>query len=384
MTATSKLHIVWVMANNSSAPYVTWFAERASKDPNIKVSFICLFPAPPQMIEDVKQFGWKCYWLKFDHTKRKRGFIKLVPQLFFLLRKLKPDIVHTHLFDDALPTLIAARLSNVKIRINTKADSSYHYFFHRKWFIFDLFNNFNSTHLVAISEESKKFIMEVEKAENSKVTLIHHGIPFEKLTKQSEEVKNKLITDFHLKDKLVIGTISRLIEWKGYRYIIGAAEIIVATYPNAVFLFVGQGEQENEIRNLIRSKNLENNIILTGWIDREQIPSLYGIMDIYIHAASREPFGFVIAEAMANGIPMVTTKTGAALDAIHHLKNGYLVEEKKSEEIAAGIIYLLKHDRKEIGQSAKQTATEMYNFEKMYINHINLYTKLYNKIKISN
>ncbi len=379
MTSTNKSHIVWVMANNSSAPYVTWFAERASKDPTIQVSFVCLFPESPKMIQDVGQYGWKCHWLKFDHTKRKRGFIKLIPQLFFLFRKIKPTIVHTHLFDDALPTLLAARLSNVKIRINTKADTSYHYFYHRKWFAFDLFNNFNSTHLVAISDESKKFILEVEKVKPSKVTRIHHGVPVESLTNQSETIKNRLISKYNLKDKIIIGTVARFIEWKGYRFIIEAAETIVKTYPHVLFLFVGQGEQENEVRELIRNKNLQNNIILTGWVDRDDIPSLYGIMDIYIHAASREPFGFVIAEAMVNGVPMVTTKTGAALDAIQHLKNGYLVDEKKSNEIADGVFYLLKSNRKEIGQAAKKTALEMYTFEVMYTNHINLYNKLLRK-----
>ena len=66
-------------------------------------------------------------------------------------------------------------------------------------------------------------------------------------------------------------------------------------------------------------------------MDRTYIPSFYGILNVYVHAASFEPFGFVIAEAMMNGAPIVSTPTGSALDSIKHKENGYIVEYKNSE-----------------------------------------------------
>ncbi len=56
-------------------------------------------------------------------------------------------------------------------------------------------------------------------------------MPLKKATNQIEEVKKELIDKYKLKDKLVIGTISRLIEWKGYKHIINAVEIIAGSLP---------------------------------------------------------------------------------------------------------------------------------------------------------
>ena len=98
-------------------------------------------------------------------------------------------------------------------------------------------------------------------------------------------------------------------------------------------------------------------------------------MDVYVHAASYEPFGFVIPEAMANGVPVVSTATGAALDAIRHLENGYLVPQKDFNQLAQGIMYMLSNDTKNISQNAIKTAKEMFDFEIMWNNYINLYKR---------
>jgi hypothetical protein len=67
----NKPHVIWILANESSAPYFNWFAELTAIKKNIQLSFICLTSEKPKMIEDVGQFGWNCYWIKFDHEKEK-------------------------------------------------------------------------------------------------------------------------------------------------------------------------------------------------------------------------------------------------------------------------------------------------------------------------
>jgi len=97
--------------------------------------------------------GCDCYWIKFDENKRKRSTIKVVFQLYRLFQKLNPDVVHTHLFDDSLPSLLAARFAGVNIRAITKADTGFHYSYKPQWVWFDKLNNWNATHIVAISTE---------------------------------------------------------------------------------------------------------------------------------------------------------------------------------------------------------------------------------------
>ena len=367
------LHVVFVMANNSSVPYFNWFAEESSKHPNIRFTFVCLYPEEPQMLEEMNGVGCDCHWIKFDARNRKQSFVKAVFPLFKLFRKIKPDVVHSHLFDDSLPSLFAARLAGVRVRVITKADTGFHYNHTPQWVKFDKFNNWNASHIIAISEECRDFVIDKENADPSKVKVIHHGIPVDKFTDQRDEYKKYLIEKYNLEGKRIVGTVSRLIEWKGYRYIIEAASHVVKQNPDVVFLFVGQGEQEEELRTLVAKNNLQDNIVFAGWVERKMIPSLYGILDVYLHAAINEPFGFVIAEAMMNGCSVVSTPTGAANDSIEARKNGLLVPYRNSKKIADAVTYVLENDVSVMKAKAKSTALSKFSFQNMWDKHMELY-----------
>lgn len=368
------MHIVFVIANNSSVPYFKWFSEKAAIEKKHQFSFVMLHSEKPEMIADAEKFGWNCYWIKFDDKKRKSSMISSFFKLFKLFRQLQPDVVHSHLFDDSLPALLAARLTGVKKRVITKQDTTFHYYYAPKWIKADRFNNWNATDLIPVSNEAKEFILDKEKADINKITMIHHGIPSKIFTNKSEEYKANLIEKYNLKDKVVIGTVSRLIEWKGYRYIVAAAEQVVKEHPNAVFLFVGEGPQKKELLILAKKHKVFKNIIFTGWMDRAYIPSLYSLLDVYAHAASFEPFGFVIPEAMMNAAPVVSTPTGSALDSIIHKENGYITNYKDSDALAKGILYTIKNGES-FKNKGKETALNMFEFDLMYTNYIKLYEK---------
>src|SRR5574337_316178 len=143
------MHIVWVLANSSSAPYFNWFAEKAQLQNEFKFSFICMYHEPPKMVNDMKSFGASCYWIQYNSINRKMELIKSIVAIYKLLRKIKPDIVHTHLFDDSFAALLAAKLAGVKRRFITKGDTGFHYFYTPKWILFDRLNNYLSTDVIA-------------------------------------------------------------------------------------------------------------------------------------------------------------------------------------------------------------------------------------------
>ena len=368
-------HVVHLFANNSSVPYLNWFADRLKKYPGVKFTVIALCPERPQMIEDMKERGCECIWIKFDTRKRKTGMIRSLFRLYFLFLKLKPDVVNAHLFDDSLPGLLAARLSGVKKRVIRKQDTAFHWFYTPKWVWADRLNNFNATHIIAISHEAERFIIEKEKAQASKLYMIHNGIPFDEFTAQNENTKKQLIEKYKLEGKIVIGTIARMIEWKGYQYIVEAVKILVGSNKNLKFLFVGEGEQRKEFEELVKKYDLGEYIVFTGWIDRKNIPSLYGVMDIYVHAAIMEPFGFVISEAMANKVPIVTTKTGAAADVLEHIKTCYFIKNKDPQSIVNGISWMLAHSEllKDMGMREEELTREFFSIDLMVDKHVKLY-----------
>lgn len=369
------MHVVHVIANNSTVPYLNWFAERLDKYPDVKFTVISMYPEKPNLIEEMNELGCDAYWIKYESSKRKSGMIRTFFQLYRLFKMLKPDVVNAHLFDDSVPALLAARFAGVKKRVIRKQDTAFHWYFKPMWVWIDRFNNLNSTDIIAISKNSKKFLKEKEKTMESKIRMIHNGIPIKSFTAQVDSDKEFLIKKYGLEGKIIIGTIARYIEWKGYKYIIEAARTLTLKYANLKFLFVGYGEQQQQLEELVKSYGLSEYIIFTNWIDRKYIPSLYGIMDLYVHAAIMEPFGFVLVEAMANGVPIVTSNTGVAADALEHKVTCYFTGDKDPNGIAEGVQWMLENpkEREAMKDKIRKMAAEEFSVEHMLEEHIKVY-----------
>jgi glycosyltransferase involved in cell wall biosynthesis len=374
----TQKHIVWLLANCSSAPYFNWFAKIAADNSDVKMSFVCLYHEKPQMIEDMKPLGFDCYWVKYDYQHRKSGLINSTFKLFSLFRKLKPDIIHTHLFDDSLAGMVAGKFARVPQRMVTKGDTAFHFMHTPKWMFFDKIVNRFATKIIAISSESQQFILEKEKATSKKVILINHGIPTALYQNPSQAFMDEFKVTYQLQNKFVVGTVSRFIEWKGYKNIVRVAELVVPKIPNVCFLLIGKGEQKQEIIELIKTKGLENHFCMPGYIQPENMPSVYGTMHAFLHAAIMEPFGFVIAEALAAGLPVVSMPTGAAKDAIKHGENGWLAEYNKPEQLADYLINIHQKNLALPWKNAQETAEKMYDVQLMYSNYMNTY-QLYKK-----
>lgn len=369
-----KPHIVWVLSNASSAPYFNWFAAMAAARKDFDLSFVCMYHEKPKMVADMQRLGFKCHWIRYDWHQRKSGLIRSYFQLRKLFRKIKPDVVHAHLFDDALAAIMAAKAVGVQKRIVTKGDSSYHYFHTPRYVRFDKLINRKATTVIALSEESRAFIIEKEQCAPGKVKLVHHGLDIREVTAQDPKTIAAFKAKWNLQGKTVVGSVSRFIPWKGYATIVDVAKAVKEKRSDVVFLFCGSGEQENEIRKKVREAGLDDTVIFTGPVAPADMPSFYGTMNIFLHAAHYEPFGLVIAEAMLNGIPVVSTRTGAAGDAVISGEHGYLCDYDNTPALAESILKLTDANlARTMGERCKTRAQELFSIETGYQNHLKIY-----------
>lgn len=370
------IHISFVIHNAVPVPYFNWFAEKAIHDKRFKFSFIFLNENNEQVEKVMVQWNASVYWIPFSNANKKKSMIVATWKLYKLFRKLKPDISHSHLFYDGVVALNAAKWAGIKIRVHTKQSTGFNWYYAPKAVRFDRMKDRLATHLIAVSNECRTFLLEKEKADPKKIKLIHHGIDPVESVLSTPEQRNQIREKYNPQNKKVVMMVARYIEWKGYRYFIEAAKKVVTKYPDVIFWGIGTGPQEAELRGLIQKHELEKYFLLTGFIERNLIPSCYQSADVYVHAALREPFGFVIAEAMMNALPLVTTRTGAAADGVEHLKSGYLVDDESADQLADGILYILNKsdaERKEMGANAAKRAMELFSFEKMWKGYTDLY-----------
>ena len=145
----------------------------------------------------------------------------------------------------------------------------------------------------------------------------------------------------------IITNVGRITPWKGQDYFLRAIEEIINEYPSIKVLIVGSAgnTQKSQLfyKSLVEqvsSCSLNNHVIFTG--ERSDVAELMAASDIVVHSASEpEPFGLVVAEAMAAGTPIIATNAGGVVEIIDDGVTGLLVPPKNHPEMANAIKSLL-------------------------------------------
>lgn len=368
-------HVMMIIANSPDPSYFRWFAELNAKEKAFKLSFIFLHTEMPPLAIKAKELGVESYHIYFNtYASKPKQYLKVCWKMYRMFKKIKPDVIQTNLFDDSLPALQAAKMAGVPIRAITKQDTGFHVNYVPSAVKYDKRNNRNATHLIACSGESREFILKNEKGDPKKIHLIHHGVDEELITKFDPKEVERIKKHYQLDGKYVLGTVSRYIELKGYITLIEAFHEALKIYPDLVFLGIGWGPQKPELDAKISSLGLDGKFILTDAVEYDSIPAFYKCMDIYLHAAIFEAFGFVIAEAMFNQRPIITTRVGASRDVLEHKKSAFLIDFKNVEQIVEGIKFFRESpQREEIIKNAYHIAKTQFSREHMWSSYRDLF-----------
>jgi glycosyltransferase involved in cell wall biosynthesis len=137
----------------------------------------------------------------------------------------------------------------------------------------------------------------------------------------------------------VIGTVGRLIPQKGIRYLIDAMARIVAHYPDAICLVVGDGELRGALEEHCRHLELQGHVRFLGAHDAPW--SILAACDVIALSSLHEGLWLTLVEALAAGMPVVATRTGGAMDIITSGQNGQLVARGNAVALAEAIERLL-------------------------------------------
>jgi len=146
-------------------------------------------------------------------------------------------------------------------------------------------------------------------------------------------------------ERLRIGLVGRITEWKGQHIFIRAAQRVAASLPDAEFFIIGSamfGEHayEDELHKLAQECGVENKVSFLGF--RPDVDTLIESLDVLVHASVvPEPFGQVVIEGMAAGTPVVATRGGGVTEIVEDGITGTLVSMGSVEEMADAVIATL-------------------------------------------
>jgi glycosyltransferase involved in cell wall biosynthesis len=173
-------------------------------------------------------------------------------------------------------------------------------------------------------------------------------------------------------DTPLVGMIAHLTPWKGHEVFLNAARRIAAAVPAARFVVVGGARYETNghagyLQSLVThaaALGLDKRLTLTG--DRDDVAAVLADLDVLVHCpTSPEPFGRVVAEAMAAGRPVVASRCGGIPELIEDGVNGLLVAPGDDAAVAAATVQLL-NDRElrcRLGQAGRHRAESQFRLD---------------------
>ena len=185
-------------------------------------------------------------------------------------------------------------------------------------------------------------------------------------------------------DSKFIITTSRLVTKNSVDDVINAFEFLP---KNIKFLILGTGPDEADLRELVRKKNIDDQIIFLGYVEHALIPKYLKISDIFIRPSKSEGFGSSFVEAMASGVPVIATPVGGIVDFLFDPKKnqdkkstGIFCEVNNPKNIAQKIEMLINDsvlsDR--IVENAREMVREKYDWNIISHDMANLFKKIIN------
>jgi glycosyltransferase involved in cell wall biosynthesis len=185
---------------------------------------------------------------------------------------------------------------------------------------------------------------------------------------EPHEFEKKSREELGIKEnKTYLISVGRLVERKGYKYLIEAVSMIEDEDVEA--LIIGSGPLKQELEQKAEELKVSDRVHLLGYVEEDKKFQYLDNSDIYVLSSIHEGFGIVLQEAMQVGLPIVATDNGGQTDLVEDGENGYLVEPKNSEALSDGII---KTVDKEIERFKLEETTEDFNPSKISERYLRL------------
>ena len=292
---------------------------------------------------------------------------RLLWRLVHRLRVSRPDIVQTWMYHADLLGGLAARMSGNRHVIwgirttDIRAGGSSATVFVR-WLCARL-SRWVPQVIVCAAEASRQSHIAVG-YDATKMVVVPNGYDFFWLKASTDERKSLREKCGINQNDVVVGSLGRFHAVKDQKNFVRTAGLLAQQYPQLRFLMVGRGlDWDNaQLVDWIVSAGFKDRFILLG--ERKDVPRCLAAMDIFCLHSRTEGFPNVLAEAMAMGLPCVTTDVGDAAMLVEDA--GIVVPKDDSVALAQGLVWLLSmalEARNQMGQRAKALINAEFSIE---------------------
>jgi glycosyltransferase involved in cell wall biosynthesis len=281
-----------------------------------------------------------------------------------IVKEHKIDVVHAHMARDYSLAAYAVRRRPAKFVVTRHV-------------LFPL-NKLHSRILgrvhkiIAVSGAVARQLQGQRLVPDERIAVVHNGINVERFAQASVDFDRSSFLDGKNipPDSLLVSSIGELRKLKRHDDFIRAAALVSNQVSNVHFVVAGvdtspKGETMSELVQLVAELKLQGRVHFPGWLD--DADKLLCATDVFVSTSETESFGLSIVEAMAAGLPVVTTRTEGAQEVVEAGATGLLVPIGDIEQIAGSICGLLTDatERRKLGGQAAVRARERFSLGRM-------------------
>ena len=311
----------------------------ALKKKGHEVTVVSLYNEHTPISERMEKAGVKLLYLD-----KKLGLdLSMVPKLAKIMRRERPDAVHTHL-DVIKYAVAAAKLAGIKTCVHTvhnvadkEAEGRVQKIINNAYF------KLGWSTPVALSPEVQRTIADFYGMEKAKIPVIYNGVDLSRCIPKED----------YAADGITLVHVGRFNEQKNHEGLLQAFRMIHAQHPNCQLNLLGDGELREMIKNLSDELGICENVHFLG--SRSNVYPYLHEADIFLLPSKYEGMPMTIIEAMGTGLPIVATAVGGVPDMITDQVSG-LLTECEPEAVSRAVLKLIEDEglREKLGRNAKQ------------------------------
>ncbi|MBI5583919.1 MAG: glycosyltransferase family 4 protein [Deltaproteobacteria bacterium] len=294
----------------------------------------------------------------FNRKIRQPWDLGAIRYLQGLVEELGVDVLHTHSSVDSWAGALAARWSGTPALVRTRHISvpAKRPWFNRLYYFPDA--------IITAGEHIRRDLLRTHKIPAGRVVSIPTGVDTAFFYPRPPDLELKKSLGL-AEEALVISLVAVLRTQKRHELVLSAARRIIEAFPQARFLFVGEGPGRERIQKAIAAQGLESFFIMTG--HRTDIPEILALTDVGVIASSAEGVPQFLLQALAMGKPVVATRVGGIPEIITSGVNGLLIPPEDPQALAAALLELLgAPDRSgQLGTEGRKLVAKEHTLERM-------------------
>jgi UDP-glucose:(heptosyl)LPS alpha-1,3-glucosyltransferase len=216
---------------------------------------------------------------------------------------------------------------------------------------------------VAISDMVKKDMLDWYRIQEDRVTVVYNGVDLDRFHPRNRRSREEIRRRHGIVDEFVILFVSNNFRMKGLVFLMKALARLKRRSPSPFRLLILGRDRQESYRRLAARIRLSGEVVFAGSTDDPE--KYYGAADLLVHPSFYDACSLTVLEALASGLPVITTAANGASGVIHQGEEGYVLSDPRDEQDLEDKIYrFLEPDRRAQASRAARALAEHHSEER--------------------